>query len=166
MTATQPAQTTEAPTSTKVYFSKTILSNRISIGGKSPDWEALDGNMGVIALDSVADAATINGLNSFVAEQSGGVLKIDAKTYEDLKKNRPWKASAPKSWLNEPLKVAGRKEVPPLTQKNKAAVAADAKTEAPLDESAGVPQRPPDQPDFKAGGFKPATARLPEKAEK
>jgi hypothetical protein len=163
MSATQ----TEPVQSTKVYFSKTLLTNGIMIGGKQPPWEVLDGNKGVIALDSIADAALITGLNSFVDQQSGGVLPINAQQYEDLKKNHPWKESAAKSWLNEPLKVAGRKEFrPPAPKPSQAAAAAVANPEIPPDETNGVPQRPPDQPDFKSGGFKPATARVPDKAAK
>lgn len=170
MTATLPNPTDEAPApSTRVYFSKALLTSKIMVGDKVPrypDWEPLDGNQGVISLDSVADAEMISGLNKCVSDQMGGVLKISSEEYETLKKNRPWKESAPKSWLSEPLKVAGRQGFKPPEPKPSIAAqsAAPAKTDLPaIGAESDVPQKPPDQPDFKAGGFKPATARVPEK---
>lgn len=164
--------------SVKLYFSKALLTNQILAAGKVIPWEPLDDNQGVIMLDSVADAAVVKDLDTFVEKQSGGVLKISAQEYEDLKKNHPYRQLGPKSWQQEQLKVAGRKGFkPPAPQPSVARPAAPpvngatapAGTPGPLPPIGGtgddVPQRAPDQPDFKtAGNFKPATARLPDPA--
>lgn len=158
----QPVQT---PPSVKVYFSKALLSNQIMVAGKCPAWEPLDGNQGVIMLDSVADAAMIAGLEEYVTRQSGGVLKSSSIEYEELKKNHPWKPRGAKSWLDEPLKLAGRKGYRPAEPKPSIAKHANGADTPPAPPASGeVPQRPPDQPDFKTGSFTPATSRLPEPA--
>jgi hypothetical protein len=172
-TLNPPAAPTPAP---KVYFFKALLSNAFVFKGDKVNWEPvqfepLAGNNGVIALSPDTDAALIKALNDAATKGQYGILKISEADYIKKKQTQPWTPSAPKSWLDEPLKVAGRpgkafRPQPPAALAREHAAADNQTQPAPDPAMADAGevsevQRPPDQPDFKTGNFKPAQRSMP-----
>jgi len=138
-----------------IWFEKALLTSKAIVNGKAVQFEELSGNHGVLALDSEKDAATIAGLDALRAMGVGGVRRVTQEQYENLKKKLPWQPSKPKSWLDEPLKINGKKIQPKLPGKQSLAAPAKGQKSVPVDD---VPQKPPDQPDYKS--FTPSTRKL------
>lgn len=146
-----------------VWFQKASFSSAYCVGPskKAVQFEPLDKNHGVLALDPSGpdlahqpianQAELIRVLNEAAASTRGGVGRINEEKYNELKKKFPWKAPGPKSWLDEPLRVNGKKE------NKKKAVVPPVKAEPKAEE---IPQRPPDQPDFRTSDFRTSTRRL------
>ena len=143
-----------------VCFEKAILTSPYIVKGKAVAFDALAGNHGVLCLNSETDKELISALNEAITKGIGGIGRITEERANELKKNRPWQPPAPKSWLDEPLKINGKKLKPPTPPGKKADAAVVSPVSAPVEKE--VPQGPPDQPDFKTspGIFKPATRKL------
>lgn len=135
-----------------------LLSNGVLIAGKMPDWERLNGNMGVIGLDPDADAQLIEGLNKMVG--SAGIVKISEADATEKKRQYPYRVSKP-NWLDAPLKLANLKKKPARPPQNGSSTAPVAGNVAANEgKPPEVPQAPPDRPDFENASFRPATARI------
>jgi hypothetical protein len=119
-------------------YRKEIVSNPFYANGAKVPFEVLEGNRGVIAIDdsSPANQKLIDVLDEASDNGRGGVIKISAHEYFDLKKKFPYDPSKRKLLPNEiPLRVA-------QTQAPRAAdpVAAGASPVAPI--SAPLPEPP------------------------
>lgn len=163
-----PANTTVAPSpappiAAKRYYYKELYSNTWYIGGKPVEFEQLDGNRGVLALD--ASNPLVAGLDAAAQEQVGGIVKISEEEFFSKKNHYPFKSKS-----QEVLQVAprvdnqgtkGRAFIPPPPQESPASPAqlVEQKNAGPAGKE--DQQKPPDQPDFRtgAGKFSPPTAR-------
>lgn len=153
-----------------VYFFKAIWSSVYCLGPQSRAvyFDPIEKNRGILSLDSDGpdlpgqpipnQAQLIQALNHAASIVKGGVKRISEQEYQDLKKNHPWKQPEPKSWLDEPLKINGRKPKAPLPAGKQAIVPPVKRPEPEAD------QGPPEQPDFRTNPemFKPNTRRFGE----
>jgi hypothetical protein len=149
------------------WYEKAIITSPYIVNGKAVPFEAIAGNHGVLALDSEKDAPMIKSLEEAIAKGVGGVGRVTEDQFNSLKK-KLWTPPAPKSWLDEPLKISGKKITPVNPLAKKVEAAAQAAKPAPVAATKAepeVPQRPPDQPDFRTSDFKPATRKLGKLAE-
>lgn len=161
---TPPAPPATPPAPAKRYFFKELYSNSWFIGGKAVEFEQIDQNRGVLALD--ATDPLVSGLDQAAHDQVGGIVKISQEEYEKKRLLHPFKQKDP-----DRLQVAPRADQPrgkafrpPPPQQSPESPAQLADQNAPPAAPAAgseVPQGPPDQPDFRTGGkkFTPATAR-------
>jgi hypothetical protein len=104
-----------------VFYSKELCTNKFFVNNVAVPFECQPSNTGCIALDSEKDAALIAALDDAIAKRKGGIGKIDASTYEAIKKNKTGKVSvafSPKERL-QTIKVPS-----PFAQPKSAAPAA------------------------------------------
>lgn len=100
------------------YFQKELLSNAVVVSGKRVQFEPLDGNRGVIQLDSDKDKPLVEGLMHLANQHRAGVVLINQAQYDEKKKAHPFNPSANKP--RELLRVA-----PTGPQENRGNAAAD-----------------------------------------
>lgn len=107
------------------HFRKELIRNQIlstALGGAVVPFTQLDGETGVIAVDSEKEAVLLKELQVFVANGNQyGVVPISAEEFDSLKKNKPYKPSATRSDL---LAVAPSQANQPKPQSPGAAPAA------------------------------------------
>lgn len=156
-------------------YRKELVSNAFIVNGAAVAFEVLDGNRGVLTLDSekTTDQPLIAALDAAAAARRGGIVKISQEQAADLKKNWPYNPSRDRSRRNETLRIAGQR---PPSRINPVAEAVDrAETNAPAQalpiipgitapkDAAPVPApaTPPNAvPDQSKPVFKPATRRI------
>lgn len=177
----QPNPPTAAPPApAKHYYYKELFSNAWYIGGKPVQFEQLDGNRGVLALD--AGDPLIAGLDQAAREQVGGIVRISAEEYAKKKSLFPLRERKQETLQVAPRadqikKPSGKAFRPPAPQESPesaalaeqnpagppAAAIPGGDSPAPAGAPNEPPQRPPDQPDFKTSEgtprFTPKTAR-------
>lgn len=124
-------QATPAAAPAPVYFRKEIASTQFFVKGRAVDFELLDGNRGVGRFDPAKDAELIAGMNEAAAKHRGGIVKITAQEYEDLKKNHPYSPSSSNSGRNAPLRVMPSPPKPKGFGHQAAGVAGAAETASP-----------------------------------
>ena len=144
------------------YFRKEILSNRIVLKTRNPQWESVGNDEGILATDSDELVAEL-GVMADVGR--GGVIRITAEEYEELKKKPaspspqrprlgdPWQDPSPlrTSIRNLDLPVAGGAKPPPMVTPEGKVV--NPGPSLPPDQE-GEPIKPPLS--FAAAGPKPA----------
>lgn len=72
-----------------IFFGKELVSNPVLVNGVQVPFEVLDGNRGVIKLDTVTNKTLVDGLNKLASEQRGGVYQIDEAEYTKKKQQFP-----------------------------------------------------------------------------
>lgn len=108
-----PTETAPASNGEYLFFKKIFLSQIYFVGKKPVHFEPLDRNLGVLKIstsDPVAAALTASA-RANGGKGRGGIVAIDEPTYDDLKKNLPFKLPA----LKSSLRVAP--VLPPKSQK-------------------------------------------------
>lgn len=101
------------------YFKKELVSNSCVVSGKRVPFEPLDGNRGVIQLNSDTDKATVEGLMHLASQHRAGIVQVTQAEYESLKKKHPISAQSvrkPKEFL---------RAVPTVPERNRENAAAD-----------------------------------------
>lgn len=88
----------------KHFFFKELLTSQFMVGGTLVQFEPLDGNNGVIMVDSEAQPDLLRGLTTAANEQRNGVILINEERYEAEKKSHPFNPSNRRSRA-EPLRV-------------------------------------------------------------
>jgi hypothetical protein len=104
------------PTIEFIFFKKVLFSTTYYVNGKPVQFEPLDRNLGVLRIaanDPVSSALTASA-RANGGKGRGGIVAIDELTYEDLKKNLPFRSPEPKS-SQQGLRVAPT--MPPKNQK-------------------------------------------------
>lgn len=108
-------------------FYKELISAPVIVAGSPVRWEQLDGNRGVLAVNTETEKELADGLSKLAKERRGGVVQITAQQMAEKKtalKFDPSKASAkgqsnmlrPILNSNDPFRrknAAGVKEIPP-----------------------------------------------------
>lgn len=134
------------------YFQKELLSNAVVVSGKRVQFEPLDGNRGVIQLDSDKDKPLVEGLMHLANQHRAGVVLINQAQYDEKKKAHPFNPSASKP--REFLRV-----VPNAPQGNRGNAAADKGAPHSLDAAPPV-EALAESPSRPAHSSKPTTARV------
>lgn len=144
------------------YFRKEILSNRIVLKTRQPQWESVGNDEGALATDN---EDLIRELGEMADRGRGGVVRISEEEYEELKK-KPVSQSRARPRLGEAwhdpnpprttspkldLPVAGGTRVQSLTMPEEGAVKTEPNPPPPPKEE---PIKPPLS--FAAAGPKPA----------
>ena len=76
----------------KAFFSKELVSNQFMIGGAPVQFEILDGNEGVISLDT--SSPLFAALNLAASEHRGGIVRITEEMYAQKKTAQPFRGYA------------------------------------------------------------------------
>lgn len=84
--ATETGTTQQAGQTRHVYFKKAMVDRPFAVDKKPVRFEVLGENTGVIELDPEKDAAIVAALEKAAHDKRGGIVKIDAARYEELKK--------------------------------------------------------------------------------
>jgi hypothetical protein len=80
----------------RIFFNKELLSNSFMVNGASVPFEVLDGNRGVIALDTETDAVVVGALRTAAAKHRCGISIINEVQYNAKKNLYKFNPSAPK----------------------------------------------------------------------
>jgi hypothetical protein len=84
----------------RTYWYKEILSSPVIVNGRAVQWEPLDGNRGVLVVETATHQALADGLKALAAARKGGVVEITEEQMVDKKKALPY----------NPLKLSAAKQ--------------------------------------------------------
>ena len=106
--------------STKRCYKKVQINMPFIVDNKVMQFQALDGNVGVLCLTTGVDDAAIAALDKAADAKRGGIVKITEQQLEELKKKLPLTPFAPKRkpmlqlWQNQPPKLKPKLPVAPV----------------------------------------------------
>lgn len=88
------------------FFFKELVNNTVLIGGKSPSWEMVEDQCGIISLSPGKDDAMIAGLNDLASRHVGGIIAITEAVYTQKKTQSEFMRLSPGSEGKEYLRLA------------------------------------------------------------
>lgn len=143
----------------KTYFYKELAGNPFYVAGTPVPFEVLDGNRGVLELDTdnPKDQPLIAALNEAADKHRGGIVRINAEKYAQKKSQWPLKPSAGN--LAQMLRAMQSAQSHSQRLKEQAAAAA-AKKAAPTAPPPPPKKNPVGGQESAPESFKPATRRL------